>query len=102
MFTSDKNFQPDWANTTVAHNLKEIKKLKQQEGKNIVAWGGAIFAGNLMDAGLVDEIRLGVNPVILGEGKSLFNNFHHRRKLRLIQATEFKSGLILSRYNVEN
>jgi len=48
--------------------------MKEQQGKNIVAWGGATFVSSLMNNGLVDEVRLMVNPIILGGGKALFKD----------------------------
>lgn len=101
VFTSNKEFKPDWNNTTVLHDIREIATLKQQPGKNIIAWGGGIFAGNLIDLGLVDEIRLGLNPTILGQGKSLFKHLHQRRKLKLENSTELKSGLLILRYTLQ-
>ena len=53
--------------------MDEIRILKEQQGKNIVAWGGATFVSSLMNKGLLDEVRLMVNPIILGGGKALFN-----------------------------
>ena len=48
--------------------------MKEQQGKNIVAWGGATFVSSLMNNGLVDEVRLIVNPIILSGGKALFKD----------------------------
>ena len=93
------DFKPDWKNTRVAHDLPaEVTRLKKENGKNIIAWGGANFAANLIKLDLVDEYRFALNPTILTEGKSLFDNLEHRKKLELIDSKPLKSGLIVVRY----
>ena len=96
------DFKPDWKNTRVAHDLPaEVARLKKENGKNIIAWGGANFATNLIKLGLVDEYRFALNPTILAKGKSLFNNLEQRKKLILIDSKPLKSGLIILRYQPE-
>src|ERR1700742_1982384 len=93
------DFKPDWKNTRVAHDLPaEVTRLKKENGKNIIAWGGANFASSLIELGLVDEFRFELNPTILTEGKSLFHNLQQRKKLTLIDSRTLKSGLIVLRY----
>ena len=93
------DFKPDWKNTRVAHDLQaEVTRLKKENGKNIIAWGGANFAANLIKLGLVDEFRFALNPTVLTKGKSLFNNLEQRKKLALIDAKPLKSGLVILRY----
>jgi dihydrofolate reductase len=92
-------FEPDWHNTRVAHDLPvEVAKLKTLNGKNIIAWGGANFAFNLIKLGLVDEYRFALNPTILGSGKALFSEEEKRKDLVLIDAKPLRSGLIIVRY----
>ena len=96
------DFKPDWKNTRVAHDLSaEVTRLKKEDGKNIIAWGGANFASNLIKLGLVDEYRFALNPTILAKGKSLFNNLEQRKKLTLIDSKPLKSGLIILTYRPE-
>jgi len=93
------DFKPDWKNTRVAHDLPgEVTRLKKENGKNIIAWGGANFAASLINLGLVDEYRFELNPTLLARGKALFTNVDHRRKLTLIDSKRLKSGLIIVRY----
>jgi dihydrofolate reductase len=95
-------FKPDWENTRVAHDVKqEIANLKKQPGKNIIAWGGANFAANLINLGLVDEIRILIAPVILGEGKSLVKGINQRSDLELIKSEQAKGAVIL-RYKLKS
>jgi dihydrofolate reductase len=96
------DFKPDWKNTRVAHDLPaEVTCLKKENGKNIIAWGGANFASNLIKLDLVDEYRFALNPTILAKGKALFNNLEQRKKLTLIDSKPLKSGLIILRYQPE-
>lgn len=95
------DFKPDWKNTRVSHDVKEeIASLKSQSGKNIIAWGGANFAGNLIDLGVLDEIRIELNPTVLAGGKALFGDVNHRNKFELIDSLPLKSGLVILRYKV--
>jgi len=96
------DFKPDWKNTRVAHDISaEVTRLKKENGKNIIAWGGANFASTLIKLGLVDEYRLELNPTILAKGKALFTNQEQRKKLTLIDSKALKSGLIILRYKPE-
>ena len=61
-----------WPNTSVVRSLGEIAALKQQSGKDIYLMGGGRITAGLIDAALVDELRLIVYPLIAGEGKALF------------------------------
>src|SRR5262249_1131461 len=61
-----------WPNTSFLRGLAGVAALKQQPGKDIYLIGGARTAASLIDAGLVDELRLLVYPLIAGKGKALF------------------------------
>jgi len=96
------DFKPDWKNTRVAQDLTtEVTRLKKESGKNIIAWGGANFAANLIKLDLVDEYRFALNPTLLTEGKALFDSLEQRKKLVLIDSKPLKSGLIILRYRPE-
>ncbi len=96
------DFKPDWKNTRVAHDLPaEVARLKKENGKNMIAWGGANFATSLIKLGLVDEYRFALNPTILTKGKALFNNLEQRKKLVLIDSKPLKSGLVILTYSAE-
>lgn len=80
--------------------VKEVKKLKQQPGKNIWLFGGASLTTSFMNAGLVDELWLAIHPILLGEGKHLFQNISGRRKLTLLQSVPYDTGLLSVKYAV--
>ncbi|MEO8861792.1 MAG: dihydrofolate reductase family protein [Ginsengibacter sp.] len=89
-----------WKNTKLAKgDLKEeILKLKNQEGKDIVAYGGGDFVSNLIALELIDEYHLFINPVILGTGMPVFNNHKGSLKLNLIKTITSSTGLVILFY----
>ncbi len=92
-----------WANAAVATDLvADIIKLKQQEGKQILAHGGASFAQDLVMHGLVDEYRLAIHPVVIGKGIALFATTPHLIDLQLLSSTPFPSGIIVNIYAAKN
>jgi dihydrofolate reductase len=90
---------PNWKNVTLRNKLdvSEIKKLKQQTGKDIWA-GGSELATSLLKEGLVDEVRLMVAPVVVGAGTPLFKGLDTRMKFKLAKTQPFKSGNVLLSY----
>ncbi len=92
-----KTLTPDkvaWKTTRIVRDVEEIRKMKQQPGKDMYAVGGATFVSSLMNLGLIDELRLMVNPLILGGGKALFRDVKERHTLKLLQAKPAKSGKV--------
>jgi dihydrofolate reductase len=78
--------QVRWQTSTVVRDVEEIRRLKQQPGKDIYAVGGATFISSLMNEELVDELRLTVRPIVLGRGKPLFKDVSDRHALTLVRA----------------
>jgi len=76
--------------------------MKQQSGKSMVAFGGATLISSLMNLGLIDEIHLMINPLVLGRGKSLFKDVEERHSLKLVQAKPLKSGKVSLIYNTQS
>jgi dihydrofolate reductase len=74
---------------------EEVKKLKQQPGKDLVIFGSPGLATTFMNLGLIDEYKLTVHPVILGNGISVFRNNTVRSTLKLLDAKTLKSGVSL-------
>jgi dihydrofolate reductase len=66
----------DWNNSKVikANVAEEVKKLKQQPGKDILVYGSGKLVNMLLKHDLVDELRLMVHHVVLGSGRRLFDN----------------------------
>ncbi len=77
----------------------EILKLKQEQGKNILT-GGVTIPSQLAELGLIDEYRFVVHPIVIGEGRRLFEgiNLQEKLQLKLAESTVFKSGSVVLRY----
>jgi dihydrofolate reductase len=88
----------EW-NATVVHDVvaEEINHLKQQPGGDMLV-GGADLGNEFLRQDLVDVVRLYVHPVIVGDGKPLFQRAEMRRKLRLVETHTFSSGVVLLHY----
>jgi dihydrofolate reductase len=74
--------------------LEEIIKLKNKPGKDIWLYGGASLITTFINLGLVDEFRLSIHPVILGEGKPLFIDIKQRLNLKMVKTRTFSSGVV--------
>ena len=83
-----------WPTTKFLRGLEEVAALKRQPGKDIYLMGGAQIASSLIDAGLVDELRLIVYPLIAGGGKALFATSEGRRALELQKVQQLPNGLV--------
>jgi dihydrofolate reductase len=89
---------PGWENSTVLHGpvVDEVQALKKAPGRDIVVTGSTQLVHTLIAAGLVDEYRLFVFPVVVGHGARLFESADI--KLRLLETRPFVSGAVLLRY----
>ena len=90
----------NWSRTRFLRSLDDVAALKQQPGKGIYLIGGARTVASLIDAGLVDELRLHVHPLIVGEGKALFATTERRRALALREVRQLEGGRISLIYGV--
>ena len=77
---------------------EEVEKLKQSDGKPIIAHGGAGFARNLIAAGVVDEFYLAVFPVALGRGLPIFSDLLQPLALRLVETKTSPAGVVAMVY----
>jgi dihydrofolate reductase len=90
---------PDWDETTVLRAWKDdIAALKAGPGEDIVTTGSIRLVHDLIAAGLVDEYRLFVYPVVLGHGRRLFEDGTPLPRLQLLETRPFRSGVVLLRY----
>lgn len=91
-----------WRNSTLISEdvVAEVRKLKEQPGKNILIDGSSVLIHTLVQQDLVDEFSLLVYPVVLGSGKRLFPDGFHI-KLELIESKPYPSGVVLMRYRVK-
>jgi dihydrofolate reductase len=89
-----------WSNTVLAKGnlVDEITKLKNQDGKDIIAYGGATFVSALIKQGLIDEFHLFINPTAIGNGMAIFKELDRKQNLTLVKATSFDCGIIVLHY----
>lgn len=80
-------------------NIKElITRLKSENGKNIYCDGGAEIVKLLMEENLIDEFRISIIPIILGDGKRLFKGGTPMMNLKALPSKQYASGLVHLRY----
>jgi dihydrofolate reductase len=87
----------DWNNSTVLKGdvVKEVSKLRQKPGGDIVVHGSAQLVQTLLENDLVDELRLMVYPVVLGSGKRLFGETSDKKPMRLVDSKTLGDGVTL-------
>jgi dihydrofolate reductase len=93
--------QADWNNSTVLSGDlgREVDALKAQDGGDILVAGSATLVRGLTDLGLVDEYRLMVFPIVLGEGKRLFEGVADAAALTLAEVKPLTSGTVILTYH---
>jgi len=89
---SSKPISPQWPNTRLLRSVDDVAALKNQPGKSLYLVGGGRTTAELIDAGLVDELRLIIYPVIAGKGKELFASSGRRQALELISVKPLDGG----------
>jgi dihydrofolate reductase len=90
----------DFPAATVTHDAAAtVRRLKKEPGKDIWLWGSMQLMHSLMDAGVIDEVRMLVCPTSRGKGIRLFSD---RRDLKLLEATAFDNGVALLRYALDS
>lgn len=93
----------EWNNSKIIReNLEEeIHEMKKLPGKDMVIFGSGDIVSFLTNRGLIDEYRIILNPVILGEGNPMFKNINDKVKLNLFKTKKLKSGVIILYYQPE-
>lgn len=91
--------ETSWNNSKIFHeiNPENIKAWKERDGKDAVIFGSGTIAKQLAELNQIDEYRLMVNPVILGEGKNMFEHLG-KKNLKLTDIRKFKNGNVLLTY----
>ncbi len=93
----------DWNNTRVVSDpIAELKKLKEQPGKDIFIFGSAELCDSLLKANLIDEIRICLVPGVLGGGNPHFKPSEEPKQLTLLETRPVKTGAVILRYAVSN
>jgi dihydrofolate reductase len=96
--TKDIQIPGGWHNSSVLNgNLDaEIEKLKNSNSGDIIVYGGATLVSSLINADLIDEYHLIINPVALGKGLAIFKK---RTNLKLVNSIPFKCGIAVSQFS---
>lgn len=90
----------EWSNSSLIRGdvPREVSKLKQQSGQDILIYGSGDLMHTLMQHDLIDEYRFWVNPVVLGSGKRLFTDGSSKTALKLVHTTTFSTGVVVLSY----
>jgi dihydrofolate reductase len=78
--------------------IDAIRELRQRDGRDLVTWGSPSLVRDLLANGLVDELCLYIEPVVLGGGKRIFSDDGQKIPLELVSATSTASGVQMVRY----
>ncbi|MBB5140489.1 dihydrofolate reductase [Thermocatellispora tengchongensis] len=90
----------EWENSTLIQGdaVAELAKLKHGEGPDILSTGSPTLVRSLLRAGLVDELGLLVNPIVVGSGRRLFDGGFGELPLRLLDCRTFGTGVVALTY----
>jgi dihydrofolate reductase len=90
----------EWDNTVLAKGdlADEIINLKNGEGRDIIAYGGATFVSALIKHGLIDEFHLFINPTAIGNGLAIFKELDRKQNLTFVKSTSFECGIVILHY----
>jgi dihydrofolate reductase len=91
-----------WENTVLAKGelVDEVNALKNQEGGDIIVYGGGQFVSSLIKEKLIDELHLFINPAIIGQGMPIFQAVSEKQNLKLLSAKQFECGITVLTYNL--
>ena len=89
-----------WSNTRLVKGRaeEEVARLRQEHGKDLFIFGSANLIASLTRLSLIDEYRIGLNPLVLGGGTPMFKPSVERLRLKLLEARPMKSGVVILRY----
>jgi len=92
----------DWPDTKLVRGEigEAVREMKETESEDLILFGSAELMSSLLREGLIDEMRLMVNPVTLGRGRPLFCDPDLRLQFNLLNARPFKSGNVLLNYEL--
>ena len=83
-------------------SIERVKEIRDAAKTDIYLCGGGLFAAWLLEHGLIDQLKLKLNPIIIGEGIPLFGQSKVKAKCTLLERESFEDGLQLLTYDIEN
>jgi dihydrofolate reductase len=92
--------QASWNNTTLVKGdlAAEIRKMKRKSGEGMTILGSGSIVSQLAPVGLIDEYQIVVNPIVLGEGRTMFEGIEEKLSLKLTKTRAFRNGNVLLCY----
>ncbi len=81
--------------------VEAVSRFKKEKGKDMVIVGSGTLVSSLVAKEMIDEYRIRIRPIILGSGKTLFNDKNKRHKLKLISTSKFSNGVVALHYEPE-
>ena len=103
-YVASRTLTPDdltWNNTSLLspdHAVADVAALREQEGRDVVMWGSASLVRALLADGLVDELNLMIEPILLGGGKRIFPDDGMPRPLELVNSVTAGTGVQVCTY----
>jgi len=86
--------EPEWNNSTVVKEASELR----EKGQNLLVLGSSVLTTSLIEQGLLDELRIIINPVLIGSGRSLASSATRHILLKLLSRRDFRNGNVLLTY----
>jgi dihydrofolate reductase len=90
----------DWSNSTIIRDdpVSAVGELKQQDGNDLIMYGHGRLGQALLEHGLIDELRLAIHPLVVGEGQLLHRVGARQTTLTLVGAKTLSSGVVVLAY----
>jgi dihydrofolate reductase len=90
----------EWNSTLLPadRTMEAVAELRRREGRDLMVWGSATLVRDLLAHGLVDELRLMIEPIILGGGKRIFTNDGRSMPLELVSTITAATGVLICTY----
>ncbi len=94
--------QPIWKDMEVISTdlVEDVAQRKEQDGKDMIAYGGASLVSALIGHDLIDDFYLFINPALVGGGLSIFDQVPGVQKLALVESRAFECGIVLLHYEL--
>lgn len=92
--------EASWNNTTLVKRdlAGEIRKLKKTAGKDLMIFGSGTLVSQLTQKGLIDEYQMVLQPIVLGQGRTMFEDVKKELDLKLVRTRTFKNGFVFLCY----
>jgi len=92
--------EASWSNTKLVRGdiASDVRKMKEEPGKDMAILGSGSIVSQVARVGLIDEYQIVVNPVVIGQGRTMFDGLEKRMNLELTETRAFGNGKVFLRY----